>query len=526
MTRTGWAYVGCAAAAGGVFVALVGLLPLGRQVVLVVDDCGQLLAACLASAACADAARRSRRHRPAWTLLAVATACWAGGQAVWTVYEVGIGREVPFPSAADAGFLAFPLAAAAGLGSWLGRAGPGVTRARDTLDGAVIAGSLLLLSWVTVLGDATADAASGTLASLLSLAYPVGDVVVLTLVLMTVSRTTGGDRGRLVTVAAGLGALAFADSAYLYLVTSGSYASGNVISGGWVLGFLLVAAGAAAPGVRAEVEASALESRQLTRPMLLLPYVPLAVAGTVVVAANARSGRVPAADLALGLLLVVMVLTRQLLVLAENLRLLTELRETRDALHQQALHDPLTGLANRTLFLDRVEHALAARSRRREDFAVLFCDLDGFKAVNDELGHPAGDDLLRGVATRLRDRVRPEDTVARLGGDEFAVLLADSADAGAVAERLVTAVRRPVRLGGREVRVGVSVGVALSCELPADVDDSGPGAIEQLLRVADAAMYRAKAAGRQDPAGPTGPSAGASGPASPARPARPVEAVA
>jgi diguanylate cyclase (GGDEF)-like protein len=155
-----------------------------------------------------------------------------------------------------------------------------------------------------------------------------------------------------------------------------------------------------------------------------------------------------------------------------------------------AWHDPLTGLPNRALFGDRVMHAIAARRRERRPLAVLFCDLDGFKAVNDQHGHDAGDDLLRLVADRLRRCIRPGDTVARLGGDEFAVLLESltgAAGAREVTDRIIAAIAAPSAVIGHEVTIGVSIGIA---------HYTGAEDAEQLLRNADLAMYRAKSLGK------------------------------
>ncbi len=170
----------------------------------------------------------------------------------------------------------------------------------------------------------------------------------------------------------------------------------------------------------------------------------------------------------------------------------TARRTLEEQLRYQAFHDPLTGLANRALFVDRVHHALGRRSLADLPLAVLFLDLDDFKTVNDSLGHDVGDELLVAVADRLRLLLRTSDTPARLSGDEFAVLLedlTDPADATAVAIRVLTALRAPFVLAGQEVAGLASIGIAL-------VDLDGIPRAEDLLRDAEAAMYTAKARDR------------------------------
>ena len=175
-----------------------------------------------------------------------------------------------------------------------------------------------------------------------------------------------------------------------------------------------------------------------------------------------------------------------------TIRDVTGRRTLEDQLRHQAFHDALTGLSNRALFLDRVDHALA-RIRRSDSPipAVAFIDLDDFKLVNDSLGHGAGDELLRAVADRLRGCLRSGDTPARLGGDEFAVLLEDAPDTKAVvevAERILDSLHAPIVIDGREVYARASIGIATR---------RGPTTTpEELLRNADLAMYTAKANGK------------------------------
>jgi diguanylate cyclase (GGDEF)-like protein/PAS domain S-box-containing protein len=170
---------------------------------------------------------------------------------------------------------------------------------------------------------------------------------------------------------------------------------------------------------------------------------------------------------------------------------ITNIKRSEERLEYLAHHDPLTGLPNRLLLTARIDHAMERARRRQNQIALLFLDVDRFKNINDTLGHPAGDDLLKIVGQRLSDCVRGEDTVARLGGDEFVVVAEDIAEAqGAslIAQRLLEALSRPLDLEGQETAVTASIGIAL---YPADGGDA-----KSLLKNADAAMYQAKQQGR------------------------------
>ncbi len=175
----------------------------------------------------------------------------------------------------------------------------------------------------------------------------------------------------------------------------------------------------------------------------------------------------------------------------ENLaRALEAERELEKQMRHQAFHDPLTNLANRARFTDRLDHALQRAARTNNGLAIIFMDIDDFKSVNDSLGHPVGDKLLIDVARRLEGNLRPGDTAARFGGDEFAVLLEDvgvAGEASIVAERITESLRTPLVLNEKEVFVRASMGIA---------SGAGDDSADELLRRADVAMYVAKSDGK------------------------------
>ena len=175
---------------------------------------------------------------------------------------------------------------------------------------------------------------------------------------------------------------------------------------------------------------------------------------------------------------------------------ISDRKDLEDQLRHQALHDPLTLLPNRVLFVDRLTHALVRRGRSGTGLAVLFVDLDDFKAINDTLGHAVGDELLRLVGARLAGVLRAEDTACRLGGDEFAFLVEDApADrVDEIADRILRALAEPFGLGDRSATLSASIGVATRDRL--SEDQSSAESADELLRDADTAMYSAKALGK------------------------------
>jgi len=170
---------------------------------------------------------------------------------------------------------------------------------------------------------------------------------------------------------------------------------------------------------------------------------------------------------------------------------ITERKQAEEKMTQLALYDQLTGLPNRTLFHERLEFARAQADRTKSLVALLFIDLDGFKAVNDSLGHNIGDLLLKEVSQRLKNSVRESDTTARMGGDEFTVILTNLQETGVasqIAEKIITSLNKPITLDGNSCSIGASIGLAI---YPDHAED-----LESLIKKADAAMYQAKEGGK------------------------------
>ena len=447
----------------------------GPSVVRTVSDLASILAGTFAVGCAATTTLASRaRQRWAWGLLTIGLLCWLFGDVVWAYYELWLRTDpTPFPSAADAGYLLFPVAVCASLVA-LPVGSPGQSQIRLLLDGVIVAGSLFVIVWATGLEDVFHAAADGQFAFVVSMAYPLTDLVLLTVAVLILMRARKGQRAVVTVFAAAIAIMAVSDTAFVILNAENVYLSGGLVDIGWVAGLLLLGA-AAVLGSRSQHIEFGLAGAP-SRQALWLPYVFLPLSTVCMVNSETSVPLLVAA-----LVVVFAVLARQFIVSDENRRLL-------DIVAEQAFRDPLTGLANRALFQDRLTHAIALQIRGHREVAVLSIDLDDFKLVNDSLGHPAGDAVLSAVAERILKCVRTGDTVARLGGDEFAILLEDGPDPPlAVARRVFDAFDEPFVVDGRDVFMRPSVGVSSRA--------SGGGAdtsAETLFKQADLAMYAAK----------------------------------
>ncbi len=486
------------AAVATVVACALCLVLLPEAVASDVSDVAQGLAALAAAGTAGWHARRctAARTRATWWIVAAACGSWGLGEAYWCWHTLR-SDEVPFPSMADVGFLGFAVLMTLAL--LVHPADGGRTAVLQRVcDALLTAGSVGLVSWLTTLGAVVADNGSTGLEGLLLLAYPLSDVLLVVLTVILLSRA-GGRHPALSLMGSGVVALGVSDSAFAYLAAMDGY-DGGLVDLGWIGGFLLIAlAGTCTEPARDTGSHGARPARgpdgepEVTTPApaSVLPYVPVLVALAVIAAVTVFSRPLTTGELLVACAVVLPLLARQYLAVTDNVRLARELAVREQQLRRQAYSDPLTGLANRLLFHDRLRHALDLHARDARPLAVVFLDLDDFKAVNDLHGHGAGDDLLVAVGGRIVAASRTADTVARLGGDEFAVLLEDGGDPVAAARRIAAALAAPVPVAGVPHSVRASVGVAaVSAQEPSVSADV-------LLARSDAAMYAAKRAGKE-----------------------------
>jgi hypothetical protein len=271
---------GAAVLATGVFAAGLGWHIGGETSVLYVSDAGTVLAPLLASVACFRAGmRQEERRRVFWWLLAAACGAWMLGEVIWTAYDLAGSGGPPIPSWADVGYLTFIPLAVGALLCHPGLQGSGVQKARSLIDGLAIAVALLFLSWTSVLGPLWRSSDLTTLGGVVTLAYPLGDVVIAFFVMLALRRMGTADRLGLWCLLAGLIAMALADSTYAYVAGVKHYTTGNLLDVGWFAGFLGIALGALASDVRDLPVQS--DSSLLALPSLVAPLLPMFVALSV-----------------------------------------------------------------------------------------------------------------------------------------------------------------------------------------------------------------------------------------------------
>jgi diguanylate cyclase (GGDEF)-like protein len=486
-----------AALAAGAYTAAV----LAASIVLppsaadVVVRTGMTLAG-LAAIGCATwTAWRSRGAERRWRLLLAAALIGAEIPVVALIRAALAGRVIPDASVYYAASIGYTLALVALLifptapltirdGCLVDAALSSSRRWRMVvvLDSVIVTSALVLPSWTVAM--TSADAASTTELRLAMISSAIGIVIVVAVALIAWFRRPRSPTA-FALFASGILACTLTTNTRLYAVLHGWRLVNPALTVGAVAGLLLLALACLAPPPSRDRTGEPTTAHRLCV-HALLPYLPL---GAIIAWLPTQS----TTGVVLALLLAV-TLTRQAIVVAEHARLLSRSRF-------QALHDPLTGLANRALFTDRLNQAMARHTRHHQPIALLFCDLDNFKDVNDTLGHAAGDELLRTTARRLTNSVRSSDTVARVGGDEFAVILepppgtgADRAedDPEAVGRRIVEAVGRSSTLAGTPYTVRVSSGLATV------EPDAAAVTADVLLHHADLAMYTAKHQGKGD----------------------------
>ena len=340
----GWPVFGLCAALVVVtsigFAAWIELRIGGDQITTALDDIGEAVAAAVATASCGFAARRAQGQlRRAWGLLAASAGSWCAGEIAWSIYEVGFGVQVPFPSVADVGFLLSIPLAIAGILSFAHTARGTSTGMRLWFDRAIVALALLFLGWELGLGQIAEAPGEPLVAKAIGLAYPVGDILIGTVLVLAIRRATDETQGRLFLLFAGLAANAISDSAFAYLNANGSYgAIGSVLDAGWVVGYLLIALSAIWPS---ETRDRTAEQIPVDVWQLVLPWLAI-LAGGLAAVVNALLGRsldTFATLLAGGVIVLVMV--SQVLAQHESLSLVYRSRLAAETLNEVIVNAPL-----------------------------------------------------------------------------------------------------------------------------------------------------------------------------------------
>jgi diguanylate cyclase len=425
-----------------------------------------------------------RRRSWSWSFIAIGMIGYLIGDLL-QLYNEGMRHLSDTPDWGDAVFYTFFFIGLVGFTTTRRNV---VRRWLFTLDTTTIALSAGAVLWYFVTGPLATSQRHSIHAVVFAITYPLGDLVLLLAAVRTLQSGVPLSSQRSIRmIAAGIFAYVVADTMQGYLGLHGGYHGGDRIDiVGMTAAILFSLAGAMQPQVKAAHEATDPPSKRTGSSGM--SYAAAAAVFALVFVIDRHERFFPdlfilgVAVLVATLVAVGQVLSRKALLgeQAKNEDLLGELRH-------QAFHDDLTGIANRALFRERLEHALDRRRSLSMKHAVLMIDLKDFKSVNDRFGHAAGDEVLRAVATRLGRALRRGDTVARVGGDEFAILLEDVNGVKSTVEivdHLLGVLREPVSIGQQHVVPAARVGVVLT--------DEEPHTAEELLRYADNAMYQAK----------------------------------
>ena len=388
--------------------------------------------------------RTETPHRVTLLFLGLGVSSYAVGMAIWSYYEMVLHQATPFPSWADAGFLAqYPLLLI-GILRLPTRRLPPPLRWRVVLDSLITLTALVTLSWYFVLGPTLQQGTESLLAKVLGAAYPLGDLVLLvSLLLVMAQRRDSVPRPVVAALSLGLLCIIVADTVFAYQTLKGTYATGSFGDIGWPLGYLCIGLAAGLSRCRVKEESD----DRPTVPLLwrsLLPYVLMPILAALALYTRLHHGdeRLEPGVYLGGGMLVLLVLVRQAVAMQ---RLIADLKErikaqekAEELLTALAEQDGLTGLLNHRVFHKRFQEEAEHAERSGQPLTVALIDLNNFKFFNDAYGHLAGDDVLRQAALALRDCCRPCDTLARFGGDEFALLLpgAGQDEAGRLAARL------------------------------------------------------------------------------------------
>ncbi|MBC2904415.1 EAL domain-containing protein [Streptomyces cupreus] len=448
-----------------------------------------------------------RWHRPrpshSWYLFAVGMGLFTGADAIFGAFQVA-GTPVPFPSPADVLYLAAYPCFAAGLVSLMAARGSG-WRWGAVLDAGIITLGMSTLAWAFIVMPYLRGHLSA-LALTVSLAYPLADLLLLGMV-AKLALVSGVRLPALALFTLWVGATLVADALYYStLAATGAPVAADVCYALWMASYALLGAGALHPSMARTTQLVPRNRERLSRARICVLTLP-ALLGPVVLIADVGGVRgqdthtmaIASIVAALTVLLVVRITLLARFAEAQADQAGARARMAEDALRQQtslqqqlthqAFHDALTGLANRPLFFERLDHALS-RPAAAHNTVLLLIDLDGFKDINDSLGHPVGDELLITVGHRLLGAARRSDTIARMGGDEFAVLAEDLSEipAETYAQRFLDRFKEPFALSGhRSVFVTASIGAVAITE---------PTTFHDALRNADIALYVAKERGR------------------------------